>query len=136
MRFLQASTRMLAPLENINQITSPVVKCAIEVHRQLGAGLLESVYRCCLIYELRTAGISIEANKSIPIVYKGIRMDKGLEIDLKVDGRVLVELKSVEKIMPVHHAQLMTYMKLAGCPAGTASELQRARDEGWRQTPD
>jgi GxxExxY protein len=109
---------MLAALGPVNQITSAIIKAAIEVHRHLGPGLLESVYLTCLIYELRSAGLALESGKGLPLVYKGIPMDVSYKLDLRVEGTVIVEVKSVERVIPVHEAQLMTYLKLARCPVG------------------
>src|SRR5437588_2018554 len=109
---------MLASLGPINQITSRIIAAAIEVHRTLGPGLLESVYQTCLLYELRLAGLKVESEKKIPVVYKGILMDCSYDLDLLVEGTVIVELKCLEIVLPVHEAQLMTQLKLANKPVG------------------
>ena len=109
---------MLAPLGPINQITSRIIAAAIEVHRTLGPGLLESVYHACLLYELRLAGLKVESEKKIPVVYKGIVMDCWYELDLLIEGKVIVELKCLVVVLPVHEAQLMTQLKLANKPVG------------------
>ena len=109
---------MLASLGPINQITSRIIAAAIEVHRTLGPGLLESVYHTCLLYELRLAGLKVESEKKIPVVYKGIVMDCSYDLDLLVEGKVIVELKCLEVVLPVHEAQLMTQLKLANKPVG------------------
>jgi GxxExxY protein len=108
----------LAPLPDINAITSKIIKAAIEVHRTLGPGLFESVYLACLLHELREAGLSYETQKLLPVAYKGTLLDCGFRLDLIVVGMVIVEVKSVAFLAPVHHAQLKTYLTLAGCPAG------------------
>jgi GxxExxY protein len=109
---------MLASLGPINQITSRIIAAAIEVHRNLGPGLLESVYHTCLLYELRLAGLKVESEKKIAVVYKGILMECSYVLDLLVDGIVIVELKCLEMVLPVHEAQLMTQLKLANKPVG------------------
>ena len=90
-----------------------IVGAAIEVHRQLGPGLLESAYEECLCYELRAQEILFERQKALPVVYKGMNLDCGYRLDILVENLVVVELKSVEKIEPIHEAQLLTYLKLA-----------------------
>lgn len=109
---------MLANLGPINQITSRIIQAAIEVHRTLGPGLLESVYFACLVYELQLAGLKVECERSIPVIYKGVVMNCTYRLDLLVEGLVIVELKAIEKLLPVHEAQLLTQLKLAGKPAG------------------
>ena len=109
---------MLATLGPINQITSCIIAAAIEVHRTLGPGLLESVYHTCLLDELRVAGLKVESEKKIPVVYKGILMDCSYDLDLQVEGIVIAELKCLETVLPVHEAQLMTQLKLANKPVG------------------
>ena len=108
----------LAPLPDINAITSRIIKAAIEVHRTLGPGLFESVYLVCLLHELREAGLRYETQKPLPVVYKGVILDCGFRLDLIVEGTVVVEVKSVALTAPVHRAQLKTYLVLTGCPAG------------------
>ncbi|MGH9411577.1 MAG: GxxExxY protein [Vicinamibacterales bacterium] len=109
---------MLAPLGRINQITSQIISGAIEVHRALGPGLLEAVYAHCLASELRRGGMKIESELKIPVIYKGVAMDCVYKMDLLVEGLVVVEMKSVEIVLPVHRAQLLTELKLAAKPAG------------------
>lgn len=88
------------------------------VHSSLGPGLLESVYEACLAYEITEAGLRVERQKVLPINYKSIRLDDGLRMDMVVENKVIVELKCVDKIMPVHEAQLQTYLKLSGLRVG------------------
>ena len=88
------------------------------MHRNLGPGLLESVYHTCLLYELGVAGLTVESEKRIPVIYKGIVMDCSYDLDLLVEGKVIVELKCLEVVLAVHHAQLMTQLKLANKPVG------------------
>jgi GxxExxY protein len=98
--------------------TSPVIGAAIEVHRQLGPGLLESAYEECLCHELHLKGLDFKRQVDLPILYKGLKLDCGYKIDLIVRNEVLLELKSVEKWLPVHEAQLLTYLKLTGLKVG------------------
>jgi GxxExxY protein len=93
--------------------TSPIIASAIEVHRHLGPGLLESAYEECLCHELHLRGITFQRQVSLPVLYKGLPLDCGYQIDLIVQNEVVLELKSIEKILPIHQAQLLTYMKLA-----------------------
>jgi GxxExxY protein len=95
-----------------NQLSNLIIGCAIEVHKILGPGLLESAYENCLAYELSQKGVTILQQIPMPIVYKEVRLDHGYRMDLLVDGRVVVEVKSVEFISDVHEAQLLTYLKL------------------------
>jgi len=97
----------------INQITEQVIGCAIEVHRRLGPGLLESAYEECLSYELESAGLSIERQVPVPVVYKDIKLEYGYRIDILVERTVVIELKAIEAFAPVHEAQILTYMKFA-----------------------
>jgi GxxExxY protein len=96
-----------------NQITEKIIGCAINVHKCLGPGLLESAYEECMVFELKNAGLRIERQKPIPVVYKEIKLDCGYRIDLLVENNVLIELKTVEALNPVHEAQILTYMKFA-----------------------
>jgi GxxExxY protein len=102
----------------IDQLTERIIGCAIEVHKALGPGLLESVYRECMIIELRTAQLRVESEQYVALNYKGQRIKGELKLDLRVEGVVIVELKVVERIHPIHLAQVITYLKLTGCPAG------------------
>jgi len=109
---------MLAALGPINQITSRIIAAAIEVHRTLGPGLLESVYHACLLYELRVAGLQVTSQKKIPVVYKGTVLDLSYVLDLLIEDKVIVEIKCLGVVLPVHEAQLMTQLKLANKPVG------------------
>jgi GxxExxY protein len=102
----------------LNRITEKVIGAAIEVHRTLGPGLLESTYHACLIHELKLRGIAAEGEKDLPVVYKGITLDCGYRIDVLVENAVIVELKAVSELAPIHQAQLLSYLKLAACPVG------------------
>jgi len=101
-----------------DQISNQVIGCALEVHRVLGPGLLESTYEQCLAHELSLAGISFKLQFPLPVKYKGIKLDCGYRIDLLVNDELIVELKSVDQIMGIHQAQLLTYMKLSGVKVG------------------
>lgn len=100
------------------EITNGIIGCAIQVHRQLGPGLLESAYEECLAYEMTKAGIFYERQKPMPIVYDELRLEAGYRVDLFVEHRVIVELKAVEALNNVHFAQVMTYLRLANCRFG------------------
>jgi GxxExxY protein len=93
--------------------TSPIIGAAIEVHRHLGPGLLESAYEECLCHELKLRGLDFKRQVDLPLIYKGLSLDCGYRIDLVVQDEVILELKSVEKLLPVQQAQLLTYMRLA-----------------------
>ena len=95
-----------------------MVDAAYAVHRALGPGLLESVYEVCLIHELNKRGLKVDRQVAVPVVYDDVRLDAGLRLDLVVENGVLVELKAVETILPVHHAQVLTYLKLSGLRLG------------------
>jgi len=98
--------------------TEKVIGFAIEVHRQLGPGLLESAYEECLNYELKEAGIDFRRQVALPVVYKSIRLDCGYRLDFVVEDRLILELKTVERLLPIHEAQMLTYMKLSGIGVG------------------
>jgi GxxExxY protein len=102
----------------INQITELILRCAYSVHSALGPGFLESAYEECLYYELTQAGLSVEKQKSLPLVYKEVKLDAGYRIDLLVEKRVVIEMKSIEAFTDVHIAQVLTYLKLSGCKIG------------------
>jgi len=98
----------------INEITREIIGCAIEVHKILGPGLLESAYEECMIFELQNSGLRVESQKPVPVIYKERKLDYGYRIDILVEDVVLIELKSVDAFNPVHEAQILTYMKFAG----------------------
>ncbi len=102
----------------INELSGEIIACAIEVHRHLGPGLLESAYQECLCYELNQAGLNFEKEKKLPIIYKDITLDHGYRIDLLVEDKIVIELKTVETFTDVHFAQILTYMKLGGYELG------------------
>ena len=101
-----------------DELSNKVLGCAIEVHRELGPGLLESTYEQCLAYELNRAGIPFKLQVELPVEYKKIKLDCGYRIDLLADDRLIVELKSVDQLLKIHEAQILTYMKLAGVGVG------------------
>ena len=98
----------------INHITHEILDSAYKVHSALGPGLLESVYRVCLVYELRKKGFKVEEEKALPIIYEEIKLDYGYRIDILVEEKVVVELKTVEEFTDVHIAQVLTYLRLSG----------------------
>lgn len=102
----------------LNKITEQVIGCAIDVHKQLGPGLLESAYEECLFYELNNKELNVKKQLALPLVYKEVRLDVGYRIDLMVEDKVILEIKSVDAIADIHKAQLMTYMKLANIKLG------------------
>lgn len=105
-------------MENINDLTYRIIGCAIKVHKVLGPGLLESTYEHCLCQELLMKGIKLERQVGLPVIYENNRLDVGYRIDLLVEGSVIIELKSIDQIAPIHKAQLLTYMKLSGMHIG------------------
>jgi GxxExxY protein len=104
--------------QDVELISNRVIGSAIEVHRTLGPGLLESVYRECLLVELSEASLRAESERAIPITYKGHRVRTNLKLDVPVEDCIVVELKAIEQIHPVHLAQVITYLTLSGCPVG------------------
>ncbi len=109
---------MTHDVADVEALTEKVIGCAIEVHRTLGPGLLESVYRECMIIEVRGEHLCVESERHVPLEYKGQRIKGQLKLDLLVEGCVVVELKAVDNLHPVHLAQVITYLKLTGYPAG------------------
>ena len=101
-----------------NELTHGIIGAAIEVHRCLGPGLLESCYEECLARELQLWSLPFERQKALPVVYRDVKLECGYRIDLLVDGRVVVELKAIEAIAPVHEAIVLTYLRLSGCKLG------------------
>jgi GxxExxY protein len=95
-----------------NSLTEAIISAAITVHRELGPGLLESVYEKCLALELTKSGLQVSSQKEIPLTYKGLALESGFRADLIVENKVLIELKSVDQLLPVHTAQVLTYLKL------------------------
>ncbi len=95
-----------------NNLTEKVIGCAIEVHRAIGPGLLESAYEECLCYELSQAGIRFERQVPLPVIYKGVKLDCGYKMDIVVENLIILEIKAVERLIPVYEAQLLSYLKL------------------------
>jgi GxxExxY protein len=114
--------------EEIEGVAAAIVDDCITVHRQLGPGLMESTYQVCLAHELRTRGMEVQCELSLPVQYAAIEIDAGYRIDMLVAECTLVENKSVQSILPIHEAQLLTYLKLSG-----PSELERPAHQGWHQ---
>src|SRR5688572_32929352 len=113
-----------------NTLTGQILSAAIEVHRTLGPGLLESTYMPCLQFELGARKLRFVTQRSVPIVYKGMRLDAGYRLDLIVEDAIVVEVKSIPTLLAVHQAQVVTYLRLTG---RTAHQLQRAKADGWRK---
>ena len=103
---------------DINQLSSKIIGAAIEVHKALGPGLLESAYEKCLCHELKLRGLSFDNQKALPLVFKGEELDCGYRLDIVVDNAIILEVKSCEKIEPIHKAQLLTYLKLSDLNLG------------------
>lgn len=101
-----------------DELSKRVIGCALEVHKHLGPGLLESTYEQCMAHELSLAGIAFKIQPALPVEYKGLKLDCGYRIDLLIEEKLIVELKSVAELLPIHQAQLLTYMKLARIPIG------------------
>ena len=101
-----------------SQLTGEILSAAFEVHQELGPGLLESAYQACLCHELSCRGFSVRTEVPLPVRYKNVRLECGYRIDLVVDDKVAVELKSIDKILPIHQAQLLTYLRLSGMRVG------------------
>jgi GxxExxY protein len=108
---------MATIIEN-DPLTEKIIGLAIEVHRQLGPGLLESAYEECVCYELKQSGFAFARQVALPVVYKAVRLDCGYRLDVVVENKVILELKTVERLMPVHEAQVLTYLKLSGIRVG------------------
>ena len=105
-------------MEEVNAISSAIIGAALEVHKRLGPGLLESTYHACLVYELTALGFNVQTQVPLPLIYKDIKMDVGYRLDIFVNGKIVVELKSVECLTEVHSAQVLTYLKLSGSGLG------------------
>ena len=104
--------------EELNKLTEAIIGAAIAVHRELGPGLLESAYEACLEFELKERGYRVERQKELPVVYRGLKVDCGYRLDLLVEDAVILELKSVDSLLPIHEAQLISYLKLSGKRVG------------------
>ena len=104
--------------EELNKLTEAIIGAAIAVHRELGPGLLESAYEACLEFELKERGYRVERQKELPVVYRGLKVDCGYRLDLLVEDAVILELKAVDSLLPIHEAQLISYLKLSGKKVG------------------
>ena len=101
--------------ERLNKITESIIGAAIQVHKTLGPGLLESAYVACLAHELGKRGLSTEEQKPVPLIYEEVKLECGYRMDLLVERSVVIEVKSVETLAPIHEAQVMSYLRLSGC---------------------
>jgi len=113
-----------------DRITESIIGAAITVHRELGPGLLESAYEACLAYELAKSGLAVERQKALPVKYKGVTVDCGYRLDLYAEDKVILELKAVEKLEPIHEAQVLSYLKLSG---SKVDGLAKSRSPKFRQ---
>jgi GxxExxY protein len=105
-------------MQELNALTERIIGLAIKVHKALGPGLLESTYEICFAYALEKNGFKVERQKVLPVVYQGISIECGYRIDLMINGKIILELKTIEKFLPVHEAQLLSYLKLSRCKLG------------------
>ncbi len=115
---MEQRAKVVRDIEQLNKITYRIIGASYKIHSELGPGLLESTYEVCLAHELRDCGFHVERQKLLPVVYKNIYLDAGYRIDLLVNHSVIVELKSVQKVIPIYEAQLMTYLKLSKVKLG------------------
>ena len=110
-----------------NEISSKIIGAAIEVHKQLGPGLLESTYETCLAYELKQMGLDVKQQQALPVVYKEVKLDAGYRIDLLIENKVIIEIKSVDALADIHTAQLLTYLKLKDLKLGLLINFNSVR---------
>ena len=110
-----------------NEISSKIIGAAIEVHKQLGPGLLESTYESCLAYELKQMELDVKQQQALPVVYKEVKLDAGYRIDLLIENKVIIEIKSVEALADIHTAQLLTYLKLKDLKLGLLINFNSVR---------
>ena len=101
-----------------NDLAKIIFKSGLKVHRQLGAGLLESAYEECMFYELKKTGLKVEKQKALPLIYEEVKLDAGYRIDLLLEHKLIIEIKSVDSLNELHLAQILTYLKLSGCKLG------------------
>src|SRR6266852_1005176 len=104
--------------DRLDSITRRIIGAAIEVHRRVGAGLLESAYQICLAFELRQMGLKVEEQRPLPVIYREVKLDCGYRLDLVVEESVVVEIKAIEELAPIHDAQLLSYLRLSGKRVG------------------
>jgi GxxExxY protein len=107
-----------AEARSFDELSEKVIGACIEIHRHLGPGLLESAYEECLCHELSLAGVKFERQKTLPVSYKSVKLDCGYRLDVVLEGSLIVELKTVDQLLPIHEAQLLTYLKLSGISLG------------------
>ena len=125
------------PSDGLAQLTGRIVGAAIAVHRELGPGLLESAYQACLEYQLSEDRVSFKRQLALPLKYRGVYVDCGYRVDLLVEDSVIVEVKSVDKLAPIHHAQMITYLKLTRCPVGLILNFNAtSMRQGIRRIPN
>ena len=110
-----------------NELSNLVIGCAIKVHSALGPGLLESAYQECLFYEISNRGVFVEKEKPMPLLYEAVKMECGYRVDLMVEGKLIIEVKSVEALNEVHLAQVLTYLRLSNCKLGLLLNFKVAR---------
>ena len=118
MNLITTESREVTEKEGEDPLTGKIIGASIDIHRALGPGLLESTYEACLIYELRLKKLKVEAQKSLPVFYKDVMLDCGYRVDLLVENQIIVEVKSVSCLAPIHEAQLLSYLKLSNCKVG------------------
>jgi GxxExxY protein len=124
----------VAAARDNDRLTERIIGFAIEVHRQLGPGLLESAYEECLSYELKQSGLEFRRQVPLPVLYKSIQLGSGYRLDLDVERQVIVELKTAERLLPIHEAQLLTYLKLSGIRTGLLLNFYTAAlKDGFRR---
>jgi GxxExxY protein len=111
----------------VNDLTKTIIGAAIEVHRTLGPGLLESTYEACLFYELEQMGLFVERQVELPVKYKNVRVEIGYKLDLLVENQVIIEVKSVKELLPVHMAQMITYLKISNKSKGLLMNFNEAK---------
>lgn len=134
MNFLTTENTEDTEKEDPNSLTGKIIGASIEVHRALGPGLLESAYETCLLYELRLRKLKVEPQKSMPVFYKDVHLDCGYRVDVMVENRVIVEIKSVTSLAPIHEAQLLSYLRLSDCKIGLLINFNvRTLREGIRR---
>jgi GxxExxY protein len=128
-----------------SELTGRIIGCALKVHSVLGPGLLESAYRICLVHDLKACGLETKTAVPLPVIYEGVRLDAGYRIDVLVESTVVLELKAVVELAPIHKAQLISYLKLGGFPVGLLSNfnvvhlrdgIRRVYPQGARQPDD
>lgn len=128
------SGKPLWPTGEPDPLTQQVLSSALEVHRELGPGLLESTYEGCLCFELALRGLAFKRQQRLPVAYKGYRIDCGYRLDIVVEERLLIEVKAVQTLLPIHEAQVLTYLKLTGMPTALLINFNVARmREGIRR---